>query len=223
MSRNTDICVHEFAMRVCGKIEILSGLFRLGALQMDYREEIQNYINREIEVLQRLDLNAISEVINVLEEARERNADIYIFGNGGSAATASHYCGDFNKGVSMESEGNKYRFHCLSDNIPTMMAIANDISYGEIFREQLKGILHKEDLVIGISGSGNSEDVINAAQYAKEIGCKVVGITGYHGGKLKQLADYHLDAGIDDMQISEDVHMMFDHLMMSIIRNNKTE
>lgn len=190
---------------------------------MNYRHEIETYIKREIDVLKKLDINAIDKVINVLEEARAKNADIYIFGNGGSAATASHYCCDFNKGVSRETNGNKYRFHCLSDNVPTMMALANDVAYEEIFREQLKGILNKDDLVIGISGSGNSANVVNAVQYAKEVGCKVIGITGYHGGKLRQLADYHLDAEIDDMQIAEDVHMIFDHLMMSVIRKSMTE
>lgn len=184
---------------------------------MEFQQEIQTYIDREIEVLQALDIDAINEVINVLEEAREKNVDIYIFGNGGSAATASHFCCDFNKGISDETKGNKYKFHCLSDNVPTMLAFANDISYGEVFREQLKGILRAEDLVIGISGSGNSANVINAVQYAKEVGCKVIGITGYHGGKLKQLADYHLDVEVNDMQISEDVHMIFDHLMMKCI------
>jgi len=188
---------------------------------MDYRKKIQSYIKKEIQVLQALDTDAINEVVNVLEEARERNADIYIFGNGGSAATASHYAGDFNKGVSAETKGNKYRFHCLSDNIPTLLAVANDIAYGEVFREQLKGRLRKDDLVIGISGSGNSDNVVNAVRYAKEFGCRTVGITGYDGGRLKQLADYHLDAGIDDMQISEDVHMIFDHLMMKVLVEGK--
>lgn len=188
----------------------------------DYRSAIVNYLNKEIEILQNLNIEAINEVINVLEEVRERKADIYIFGNGGSAATASHYCCDFNKGVSKETAGNKYRFHCLSDNVPTMMAIANDISYEEVFREQLKGILKETDLVIGISGSGNSANVIHAVEYAKESGCKVIGITGYHGGKLKQLADYHLDAEIDDMQIAEDIHMILDHLMMAVVRDSRS-
>ncbi|NCB92494.1 MAG: SIS domain-containing protein [Clostridia bacterium] len=188
---------------------------------MDYKKEITSYIRREIEVLQKLNIEAINEVIKVLEEARERNADIYIFGNGGSAATASHICCDFNKGASAETKGKKYRFHCLSDNVPTMMAIANDISYEEVFREQLRDILKETDLVIGISGSGNSANVIHAVEYAKNSGCRVIGITGYHGGKLKQLADYHLDVEIDDMQISEDVHMIFDHLMMSCIKRMK--
>lgn len=185
---------------------------------MEYQQEIRNYINKEITVLQALDVEAINEVINVLEEARKRNANIYIFGNGGSSATASHYCCDFNRGVSNKTKGYKYRFHCLSDNVPAMTAIANDIAYEEIFREQLIGVLCKDDLVIGISGSGNSKNVINAVEYAKKVGARVVGITGYRGGKLKEMADYHLDADIDDMQISEDMHMMFDHLIMSVLR-----
>lgn len=203
-------------MELGEKEEILS----VGEMNIrDYKSEIMDYLDKEIKVLQKLDIGAINEVINVLEEARERDADIYIFGNGGSAATASHFCCDFNKGVSEGTEGNKYRFHCLSDNVPTMMAIANDIAYEEVFREQLRDVLKAEDLVIGISGSGNSANVINAILYAKERGCKVIGITGEHGGKLRGLADCHLDAEIDDMQISEDVHMIFDHLMMKCICN----
>ena len=185
---------------------------------MEYQQEVRNYINKEIEVLKSLDVEAINKVINVLEKARKRNADIYVFGNGGSAATASHYCCDFNKGISSAIKGNKYRFHCLSDNISTLTAVANDIAYEEIFREQLRGVLREHDLVIGISGSGNSENVIRAVEYAKEIGIEVIGITGYQGGRLKKLADYHLDTKIDDMQVSEDIHMMFDHLMVTCIR-----
>lgn len=188
---------------------------------MNYCDMIQEYVAEEIKILQNIKIDEINKVVHQLEDARSRKADIYIFGNGGSAATASHYAGDFNKGVSGESEGNKYRFHCLSDNIPTIMSIANDISYEEIFREQLKGILKKGDLVIGISGSGNSQNVINAVYYAKQMGCKVIGITGYHGGLLKELSDFHLDVEVDDMQIAEDIHMIFDHLIMRCICGKK--
>lgn len=182
---------------------------------MDYTSYIREYIKRETEVLNMLNPEEINEVMNALKLAREQKADIYVFGNGGSSSTASHYVGDFCKGVSQESKGNKFRMHCLSDNVASMMAIANDFSYDDIFVKQLEGLLKPEDLVIGISGSGNSVNVIKAAEYAKSIGCKVIGVTGYDGGKLKQLADYHLDAPIKDMQIAEDIHLMFDHLMMS--------
>lgn len=181
----------------------------------DYRNEIQTYIDNEISVLRSLDADAVNDVLNLLEQALERESMIYIFGNGGSAATASHFQNDFNKGVSEYTE-KKFRFLCLNDNVPTVMAIANDIGYDEIFRFQLRGRLRPGDVVIGISGSGNSKNVLNAVEYAKECGNTVVGVTGFGGGKLRELADISLHVPVNSMQITEDVHMVFDHLMMSI-------
>ena len=182
---------------------------------MDYTNDIRNYIQKEIEILKALDVDAINRAMTMLKNAHEGENYIYIFGNGGSAATASHFTNDFNKGIS-EYTKKKFRFMCLNDNVATMMAIANDISYDEIFRFQLKGRIKEGDLVIAISGSGNSKNVINAVEYAREQGNKVIGLTGYSGGKLKPLSDVSLHVPIDDMQITEDIHMVFDHLMMSV-------
>ena len=168
---------------------------------MDYIREVQDYINLEIETLKRLDYNKISDALNVLIEALGNERIIYIFGNGGSAATASHYQNDFNKGISEYTE-KKFRFYCLSDNVATITAIANDISYDEIYRQQLKGRLTKNDIVIAISGSGNSKNVINAVDYAKNMGTYVIGLTGYDGGMLGKLADLHLHTDINSMQIT---------------------
>ncbi len=181
----------------------------------NYKSEIKEYIENEISILRTLDVEALNEVLNLLEEALENEKMIYIMGNGGSAATASHFQNDFNKGVSEYTE-KKFRFLCLNDNVPTVMAIANDIGYEEIFRFQLRGRLRPGDVVIGISGSGNSKNVLNAVEYAKECGNTVVGITGYSGGKLRKIADYSLHVPVNSMQITEDIHMIFDHLMMSI-------
>ena len=177
---------------------------------------IKSYFDREIEVIKRLNIDDINAAIQAIWAAYEREATIYIFGNGGSAATASHYVCDFNKGISEKKE-KKFNFVCLNDNYPMMMAVANDISYDEVFRFPLINKLKPTDLVIGISGSGNSKNVIRAVEYAKEVGAPVVGITGYHGGKLKELADYHMDVMEDDMQISEDLHMIFDHMMYFVL------
>lgn len=177
---------------------------------------IKSYFDREIEVIRRLNIDDINTAVQAIWAAYEREATIYIFGNGGSAATASHYVCDFNKGIS-ENKEKKFNFVCLNDNYPQMMAIANDISYDEVFRYPLVNKLKPTDLVIGISGSGNSKNVIRAVEYAKEIGASVVGITGYHGGKLKELADYHMDVMEDDMQISEDLHMVFNHMMYFVL------
>lgn len=181
----------------------------------DYRNEIKEYLELECNVLKQLDIEAINNVVNLLEETFNKEGTIYIFGNGGSSATASHFQNDFNKGVS-EYTDKKFRFHCLNDNVPTMMAIANDIGFDEMFRFQLKGQLKENDIVIAISGSGNSKNVINAVDYAKEQGNKVIGVTGYSGGILKEKSDLSLHVPINSMQITEDVHMIFDHLIMSL-------
>ena len=182
---------------------------------MNYISDIKKYISDEIEVLNQLDVEAINEVMNVFDEAFKNERMIYVFGNGGSSATSSHYQNDFNKGIS-EYTDTKFRFLCLNDNIPTIMAIANDIGFEEVFRFQLKGRLEKGDLVVAISGSGNSANIINAVKYAKEQGNTVIGITGFDGGKLKKLSDYNLHVPVRSVQITEDVHMFFDHLIMSI-------
>lgn len=181
----------------------------------NYTTEIKTYLENEIKVLESLDVDSINAVLNLLEETFENENNIYIFGNGGSAATASHFQNDFNKGVS-EYTAKKFRFQCLNDNVATLMAIANDIGYEDVFSFQLQGKLREGDIVIAISGSGNSKNVIKAVNYAKECGNKVVGVTGYSGGKLKEICDLSLHVPVNSMQITEDVHMIFDHLMMSI-------
>lgn len=186
---------------------------------MDYTAELNEYLRREVEVINSLDIDSVNKVMNVLEEARNSGRRIFVCGNGGSASTASHYCCDFNKGISEPLE-KKYNFECLNDNIPTMMAVANDIGYEEIFRYPLKCKMNKKDIFIGISGSGNSMNVINAMGYAKEIGGTTIAIVGYSGGKLKEIADYCIHVNVDNMQIAEDVHMILDHLMMTVLFNN---
>ena len=162
---------------------------------VNYKKAMEAYIEKEIVVLKKLDLDELNLAM----------------GNGGSAATASHMVCDFNKGVSFVV-GKKFRLQCLNDNVPSVMAIANDMSYDEVFSYQLQGVLEPGDLLVAISGSGNSKNIIKAVEYAKTIGCKVVGITGYSGGKMH--------VAVDDMQIVEDIHMIFDHMMMRVFCDN---
>ena len=132
---------------------------------MNYIENIQDYITLEIEILKKVDVNSLNEALNLLNETRLKKGHIYICGNGGSAATASHFQNDFNKGVSEHIE-IPFRFQCLNDNVATLMAIANDIGYEDVFRFQLRGNLEPNDILIAISGSGNSVNIINAVKYA---------------------------------------------------------
>ena len=156
--------------------------------------------------------------MNAIYGAYKKGGTIYVCGNGGSASTASHMQNDFNKGIS-EYVDLKFNFCCLNDNISTLMAVANDIGYEEVFRFQLLNKIKKNDLFIGISGSGNSKNVLNAAEYAKKQGISIIGMTGYSGGKLKEMADYCMHVDENDMQIAEDIHMTFDHMMMKIFYN----
>lgn len=184
----------------------------------DYRKEIEKYLETEKATLENLSREDINDVMNVLDKARLNGNRIFICGNGGSASTASHYVCDFNKGVSYDREV-KYDFECLNDNVPMMMAIANDIGYEDIFVVPLKNKLKAGDIVIGISGSGNSENVVRAIEYGNENGAETVAICGYDGGKAKMAAKHSIHVNIDNMQVVEDVHLILNHLMMYIFSN----
>ena len=187
---------------------------------MKYREQLKQYLAQEQRVLSELDLDSVDALMDAMEQARLGGRRIFICGNGGSAATASHFVCDFCKGVSLGQE-KKYDFECLSDNTPLMTAIANDIGYDRVFEIPLQAKLHPGDLVIGISGSGNSENVVRALRWAKEHGGVTAAIVGYDGGKLLGLADHAVHVKIDNMQIVEDVHMILDHMMMYVLANGR--
>lgn len=183
---------------------------------MNYTQAIDNYFERLKTTLDRIDKEAISKLMNLLEQSREEGHQVFIMGNGGSAATASHYVCDFNKGVSL-GQDKRYKFICLNDNIPSLMAYGNDLSYNDIFLYPLQTYFQKGDLVIGISGSGNSENVVRALEWANAHGGYTIGLTGYSGGKVKQLCKHNVHIPINDMQIAEDLHMVLDHCMMKIL------
>lgn len=182
----------------------------------DYTSNIATYLKRHKDAVDSMNVEDINALMNVLVSARDNKKTIFIMGNGGSGATASHFTGDFNKGASYNKE-KKFRFICLNDNIPTMMAYANDSTYDEIFVGPLKNFMEAGDVVIGISGSGNSANVVKAIEWANANGGITVGITGYDGGKVKALSAYNVHVAVHDMQITEDLHMMLDHCMMQII------
>lgn len=180
---------------------------------MNKTDYVDQYLKMEKETLEALDKDEINAVLDAMMETYQAEGKIYVFGNGGSASTASHMANDFNKGIS-EYVDRKFRVCCLNDNVATMLAIANDINYEEIYRFQLLGRLQPKDLVIGISGSGNSANVVNAVSYAKNQGVKTVGFCGFGGGRLKEIADYCFYVQLDNMKIVEDLHLMMNHLLM---------
>ena len=179
---------------------------------------IENYLDSIKNTIDSIDRREIQNFINILEHTRSIGKNIYIMGNGGSASTASHFCCDFNKGISYgKSLKRRYKCICLNDNVPTMMAYANDVNYDDIFVEQLKNFLTSGDLVIGISGSGNSENVIRAINYANSVDAETFSLTGYSGGILKNISKYSLHIPVNNMQIAEDLHLIMFHLTVSIL------
>jgi len=178
--------------------------------------EFKAYFSRLTETIDKLDVQDIEQLVELLLRARDRENTVFIFGNGGSAATASHVTGDFLKGISYELD-KRFRVMCLSDNISGLTAISNDLGYEDIFVEQLKVFLKKDDLVIGISGSGNSVNVVRAMEYARRIGAGTVAMCGYKGGKIKKLADLAIHVPIQDMEVTEDIHIIIFHAVKQVL------
>jgi D-sedoheptulose 7-phosphate isomerase len=181
-----------------------------------FQEFARQYLNGLNGLLDGFDTEAFDRIVNSILDAYSDEQAIFIMGNGGSASTASHFACDINKGCCLDLD-KKFKVICLNDNIPTLLAYANDLDYASVFVEPLINFFRAGDLVIGISGSGNSENVLRAIRYANKNGGKTVGLTGYSGGKLGQLVDIAYVAASDDMQKIEDVHMIIVHMIMQAV------
>ncbi len=169
--------------------------------------QAQHYIDLVKSTLDALDPKALEALVEAFHTTYEKGGNIYTMGNGGSGASASHAAGDFLKGASYVLD-KRFKMICLNDNLPSMMAIANDIGWESIFVEPLKNFLSPNDLVIGISGSGNSKNVVNALEYANAQGATTVAMSGFKGGKISEIATINVHAPVMDMEVTEDVHMV---------------
>lgn len=183
---------------------------------MNTQQHFTDYFTRLKSTIDKLDISSLEKVVDILMEARENEQTTFIFGNGGSAANASHIAGDFLKGISYGLE-KRFRVHCLNDNMAATTAITNDLTYDEVFIEQLMTWLNPGDVVIGISGSGNSVNVLKAMEWAGNNGAKTIGVTGYKGGKLIEMVDTVILAPVNDMEISEDIHIIAFHAIKQFI------
>lgn len=171
------------------------------------------YIDKLKDVLDGFPHEEFERLVSAMLDAYDQEKRIFVMGNGGSASTASHWVCDINKGCCLDKE-KKFKMLCLNDSISTMLAYANDLSYEDVFVEQLKNFFVPGDLVIGISGSGNSKNVLKAIEYANGNDGKTVGLCGYSGGKLYGMVDIPILVKVDDMQKVEDVHMVVVHMVM---------
>jgi len=183
---------------------------------MQIKEFTKNYIENLKALLDNIDESVVEQIVEEIEKLLINKGRLYVLGNGGSSATASHMVNDLGAGLRRRDIIN-LDVVSLGDNSPVVTAIANDIGYDNIFYMQMKGLIKPEDVVLAISCSGNSPNIVKAIEYAKEHGCKIIGVSGFDGGRLREIADikFHIDAPKGEYGLVEDVHMILDHIIYS--------
>jgi len=170
-----------------------------------YRDEV-------LKAVASIDLGKVERAIRILADAREQDRHIFVCGNGGSAATASHFACDMVKGASF-NRAKRFRIMALTDSLTTLTAYSNDVHYECVFAEQLKNFAQPGDVVMAISGSGNSPNVLRAIEYANSIGCRTIALSGRNGGKLGPLAELNIQVSHPHMGNIEDGHMVVIHMI----------
>jgi len=181
--------------------------------------DVSSYFTYLSQTLDKLDFDVIEQVVHTILQAYDRGQMIYLFGNGGSAALASHLACDLGKGT-VNGGGKRLRALALTDNVPLMTAWANDSRYEDIFAEQLSNLVQRDDVAFAISASGNSPNVLRALKVARHSGAITVGLTGFQGGKMKELCDQCMIVPCDNMQIIEDLHLCAAHAVFTAVRGN---
>jgi D-sedoheptulose 7-phosphate isomerase len=165
-----------------------------------------------LEAIETIDLERVNQAIAILAEARDQYRRIFVCGNGGSASTASHFVCDMVKGASFNRD-KRFRIMALTDSLPTITAYSNDVSYECVFVEQLKNFAESGDVLLAISGSGNSPNVLRAVEYANSVGCHTIALSGRDGGKLGPLSELNIQVSNPHMGRIEDGHMIVMHMI----------
>lgn len=183
------------------------------------QNDFKDYSSRLKTVLDKLDFYMLETITRLLRDSITQGCRIFSMGNGGSGLTASHLACDLNKGVG-QGKDRKPQVICLNDNIAAVLAYANDMSYADVFCEQLKNFFKPGDLVLAFSGSGNSENVLRAIHYANQNMGITIGFSGYDGGELTRIVQHSLHVPVNDMQIAEDIHLVLVHMIMQALMKN---
>jgi len=188
---------------------------------IDIKAIAKNYLEELKETIDSIDLADIQKVANILLKAYKENRRVFILGNGGSASTASHMACDLGKGTLKNvynPEEKRFQVISLTDNVATMTAYANDLSFDDMFVQQLHNLVAKGDVVIGISGSGNTPNIIKALMYAKSQGAVTIGFLGFKsGGKAKDLVDFDIVIQSSNYGVIEDLHLALDHILTTCL------
>lgn len=186
------------------------------------RNQIHNYLVDLQTTLEQLPEPDIEAVIQTLYNARLANRQVFIMGNGGSASTASHFACDLSKNTRLAGSPH-FRVIGLNDNMALFSAFANDEGYDNVFAGQLANLLRPDDIVIGISTSGNSPNVLNGVKMATRMGAKTVGMTGFDGGELIDMVDLNVHVPSDCIEQVEDIHLVLEHLICTVLRDRLQE
>lgn len=182
------------------------------------RELIASYMNTIIKAVEHVSVEEIEKVVDMIYARYLEDRRVFIVGNGGSAATASHFCCDLAKGAAVEDKP-RLQVLSLNDNIPLLTAYANDCGYDTIFVQQLKSLIHKGDLLICISASGNSQNILRAIEYADEKGAQTIGLLGFDGGKAKAIVSFCILVNNDNYGLVEDIHLILCHSISQCFKN----
>ena len=177
--------------------------------------KIEEYKTANISAINSLDNKLIVNFNEVIKSALDSDNVIYLAGNGGSFSTASHAVCDFTKGINT-NRGSKLRVHCLLDSIPLLTAWSNDLDYIFAVAKALSVYQRPKDILFIISGSGNSENLIEAAKESKRVGNKVVSLTGFNGGNIKTLSDFNINVSSNNMQVIENIHLLLIHVIFKL-------
>jgi D-sedoheptulose 7-phosphate isomerase len=198
----------------------LQGMYLRSKSGAEYAKSYTLYLSK---LMSELDFDAVSQIIELLLNTREKRKTVYFVGNGGSAATASHFANDLAIGTRCPSL--PFKVMSLTDNVPVLTAIGNDFGYDQIFVKQLEVFMERGDVLVAISASGNSPNVVKAVEYANSMDNITVGLTGFDGGKLKQICRYgiHVNSNKGEYGPVEDLHMFLDHLIMTYLSERIVE
>jgi len=179
---------------------------------------LDHYLGDFVKLLAQVDRKQVQTMVELVEEAYKNEKTVFIIGNGGSGANASHLCEDLGKGTLHDFEKQRrLKVMSLTDNTPYILAWGNDTAYDRIFTEQLKNFVEKDAVLIAISGSGNSPNVISCIEYANSHGMKTLGVTGYDGGKLKKIAHHNVHVPSFNMGMVESVHSTLFHYLLDVL------
>ncbi len=176
-----------------------------------------DYVDRLRAALEEIPVARVEAMGDILYRAYQHNKQVFIIGNGGSAATASHMACDLGKNTITHNRA-RFRVMSLNDNMPLMSALANDVGYEHVFAEQLRNLIHAGDVLISISGRGNSPNVIRAMEYARSRAATNIALLGFDGGRAVELADEYMLVPVQDYGIVEDLHMVLDHILTEYFR-----